>query len=135
MVPPVMAVIATTTVESATGYAQAIRAGGHELTADEPAASGGTDSGPTPYGLLLAALGACTSITLRMYAQKKQWELGQIQVTLRHVKTADAEHIEREVTFGASLSDEQRSRLAEIAEKTPVTKSIKAGVPIQTQII
>jgi putative redox protein len=131
-----MTVIATTTVESEAGYAQVIESGGHRLAADEPVAGGGTGTGPTPYGLLLAALGACTSITLRMYAQRKQWELGHILVALRHVKTTEGgEHIERDVRFSAPLTDDQRARLAEIVEKTPVTKTIKAGAVIQTRFV
>ncbi len=131
-----MGVIATTTVDSEAGYAQKIASGGHALTADEPKAAGGTDTGPAPYGLLLASLGACTSITLRMYAERKGWQLGHVHVTLRHVKSeGGGEHIEREVRFGAALSDEQRARLAEIAEKTPVTRTIKAGAPIQTRFV
>jgi putative redox protein len=131
-----MAVIATTTVDSETGYAQIIESGGHSLTADEGVSAGGTNTGPTPYGLLLASLGACTSITLRMYAERKGWQLGHIHVVLRHIKTHDGgEHIEREVRFGAPLSDEQRQRIAEIVEKTPVTKTIKSGAPIQTQLL
>jgi putative redox protein len=131
-----MAVIATTKVDSASGYAQKIESAGHPLTADEPVSGGGTDTGPSPYGLLLAALGACTSITLRMYAQRKGWELGHIQVALRHVKTADGgEHIERDVAFSATLTEEQRQRIADIVEKTPVTKTLKAGVAIQTRFV
>lgn len=131
-----MALIASTTVHSEHGYAQRIESGGHALTADEPASGGGTDSGPSPYGLLLASLGACTSITLRMYAARKGWELGRVEVTLRHHKSHEgADRIERELHFGAPLSDEQRTRLAEIAEKTPVTRTIRAGAPIETRIV
>jgi putative redox protein len=131
-----MATIASTTVESDEGYAQRIESGGHQWTADEPVAHGGTNTGPAPYGILLAALGACTSITLRMYAERKNWQLGRIQVSLRHVKTQDgSEHIERDVQIGAPLTDEQRARIAEIAEKTPVTKTIKAGATIQTRFV
>src|SRR5262249_12739453 len=120
--------------ESESGYAQKIESGGHHLTADEPAAAGGTDTGPAPYGLLLSALGACTSITLRMYADRKGWQLGQVHVELKHTKSHDgADHIEREVRFGATLTEEQRARLADIVEKTPVTKTIKAGATIQTR--
>jgi putative redox protein len=129
-----MAVIATATVHSDAGYAQGIEATGHALTADEPVESGGTNTGPTPYGLLLSALGACTSITLRMYAERKGWQLGRIEVALRHIKTHEGEHIEREVRFGAPLTDEQRARIADIVEKTPVTKTIKAGAAIQTTL-
>jgi putative redox protein len=131
-----MSVIATAILDSASGYAQKIDAGGHPLTADEAVSHGGTNTGPTPYGLLLSALGACTSITLRMYADRKGWELGRIHVTLKHEKSADgAEQIERELTFGAPLTEEQRARLADIAEKTPVTKTIKAGASIKTRLV
>jgi putative redox protein len=130
-----MALIATTTVESKTGYAQKIETAGHHLTADEGTAAGGTDTGPAPYGLLLAALGACTSITLRMYADRKSWPLGDIHVSLRHQKNEAGDQIEREIRFGATLSDEQRTRLAEIAEKTPVTKTIRAGATISTRLV
>jgi putative redox protein len=131
-----MAVIASAKTESEKGYATQIESAGHRLTADEPVASGGTDTGAPPYGLLLAALGACTSITLRMYAERKGWELGDIRVALRHVKTHEGdEHIERDVRFGAPLTEEQRARIADIVEKTPVTKTIKAGAPIQTRLL
>jgi len=131
-----MSVIATATLDSAAGYAQKVDAGGHTLTADEATSHGGTNTGPSPYGLLLSALGACTSITLRMYADRKGWELGRIRIALRHEKTADGtDQIEREMTFGAPLTEEQRGRLAEIAEKTPVTKTIKAGASIKTRLV
>ena len=131
-----MAVIATATVESASGYGQQIESGGHPLTADEPASRGGTNTGPSPYGLLLAALGACTSITLRMYADRKGWELGSVRVALRHLKTAEGgDEIERDLTFGAPLTDEQRVRLTEIAGKSPVTKTLTAGVSIRTRLL
>jgi putative redox protein len=130
-----MALIATTTVESKNGYAQTIESAGHRLTADEGTAQGGTNTGPAPYGLLLAALGACTSITLRMYADRKSWALGDIHVVLKHQKSEAGDQIEREIRFGAPLSEEQRTRLAEIAEKTPVTKTIKTGASIQTRLV
>lgn len=131
-----MAVIATTHVSSDAGYAQKIDAGGHALTADEPESAGGTNTGPAPYGLLLSALGACTSITLRMYADKKGWELGKISVELRHIKTHDGgEHIEREIRCEGPLSDEQLSRIADIAERTPVTKTLKTGTAIKTRFL
>jgi putative redox protein len=116
------------------GYANVIKAGHHELRADEPVALKGTDTGPSPYSLLLSALGACTSITLRMYAERKGWELGRIDVKLTHKKDGDADRIERELSFAAPLSDEQRAKLLEISEKTPVTKTIKAGAVIETRV-
>jgi putative redox protein len=126
--------VARATLESTAGYAQKIHAGHHELTADEPKHAGGTDTGPSPYGLVLSGLGACTAITLRMYAERKGWDLGTIQVELRMFKdAAGAERIERTVRLGgASVTAEQRARLAEIAEKTPVTKTIRAGAAIAT---
>lgn len=131
-----MAVIATVTVDSGPGYAQRVAAGPHALTADEPASRGGTDTGPNPYALLLAALGACTSITLRMYAERKGWDLGSVHVALELRKTAEGgDEIEREVTFGAPLSDDRRARLAEIADKTPVTKTLTTGVSIRTRLL
>jgi putative redox protein len=132
-----MATIASTTVHSDANYAQRIESGGHRLSADEPTSvPGGTDTGPAPYGLLLAALGACTSITLRMYAERKGWDLGSIDVRLRHQKTHEGkDHIERDLAFGATLTDEQRKRLAEIAEKTPVTMTIKSGAVIETRLV
>jgi putative redox protein len=126
--------VARTSLESTTGYAQKIRAGHHGLTADEPTHAGGTDTGPSPYGLVLSGLGACTSITLRMYAERKGWDLGTIQLELRMFKDADAkERIERTVRLGnPALTAEQRAKLAEIAEKTPVTRTLRSGVPIAT---
>jgi len=131
-----MTSIAEVSLESAAGYAQAIHAGHHHLTADEPKSNGGTDTGPAPYALLLSALGACTSITLRMYADRKGWTLGAIDVRLRMLKSHDGrDRIEREIRFGAPLSDEQRARLGEIAGKTPVTRTVSAGAPITTTIV
>jgi putative redox protein len=131
-----MTSIAEVSMESAAGYAQAIRAGQHQLTADEPKSNGGSDTGAAPYGLLLSALGACTAITLRMYSDRKGWALGAIDVRLRMLKSKDGrERIEREIRFGATLSDEQRTRLGEIAGKTPVTRTITAGAPITTTIV
>ena len=128
--------IAHAVLDSERGYAQKIRAGHHSLTADEPTANGGTDTGPPPYALLLSGLGACTSITLRMYAQRKGWDLGPVHVEARLYKdAAGADRIERTVRVGAPLSDEQRAKLAEIAEKTPVTKTLRAGTPITTTFV
>jgi putative redox protein len=130
-----MTLVAGVTMESGAGYAQSIRAGTHRFIADEPLSTGGTGTGPAPYALLLSALGACTSITLRMYADRKGWELGGIHVELRLSKGAGgAEQIERAIRFGAPLTAEQRTRLGEIADKTPVTKTLRAGVPIATTI-
>src|SRR3989442_5385824 len=131
-----VAKIAITAVDSETGYAQRIKAGLHDLKADEPVSAGGTNTGPTPYALLLAALGACTSITLRMYAERKGWRLGHIHVELRHDKSDDgADRIGRQIRFAAPLTEDQRRLLAEVVERTPLTKTIKAGSPIQTRLL
>ena len=129
-----MARIAHVVASSSTGYAQSMRARRHEIRADESERAGGTDTGPNPTELLLSALGACTSITLRMYAQRKGWELGAIEVDLNFIKEDDGTRIEREIGFSATLTDEQRARLAEIAEKTPVTQAIREGSRIETVI-
>jgi putative redox protein len=122
-------------IEGKTGYAQNIRAGQHTWMSDEPTARGGTDTGPNPSALLLSALGSCTAITLRMYAERKKWELGTIRVRCALFPRKDARaHIERELTFSASLSEEQRAKLLEIAGKTPVTKIVMDGAEVATKI-
>jgi putative redox protein len=134
-----MALIATVQVRGDTKYATTMAANGHALTADEHVSAGGTNTGPTPMELLLASLGSCSSITLRMYADRKGWELGHIGVALRLFRDRDGEvvktRIERDVSFSAPVTAEQRARLLEIVEKTPVTLLIKQGVPIATQSI
>ena len=125
----------TVTIEGKTGYAQTIRSGQHVWTSDEPASRGGTDTGPNPTALLLSALGACTAITLRMYAERKQWELGVIRVRCALFPRKDARpRIERELTVASSLTEEQRARLLEIAGKTPVTKIVMDGAEIATRL-
>jgi putative redox protein len=128
--------MAHVTVTSEFHYAQQIASGHHRLTADEPIVRGGSDSGASPYELLLASLGACTSITLRMYAGRKEWELGKIIVGLRYT-AADGQkgHIDRRLSFSKPLSAEQTQRLLEIAAKTPVTRTLLAGVTIDTTIV
>jgi putative redox protein len=128
--------MAHVTVISEFQFAQQIASGHHRLTADEPIALGGSDSGTSPYELLLASLGACTSITLRMYASRKGWELGKITVGLRYT-AADGDqkgHIDRRLSFSKPLTAEQTMRLLEIAGKTPVTRTLMSGVTIDTTV-
>ena len=123
--------MATVSLHSHHHYAQQINVRQHRLNADAGAAMGGEDSGPHPYELLLSGLGACTSITLRMYAERKGWELGDIDVRLYFYRDEECgEHIDRTLVCSAPLSDEQRQRLLEIAAKTPVTKTVRQGVAI-----
>jgi putative redox protein len=130
---------------SAAGFAQQINAGRHRIHADEPLSAGGTDTGASPYDLLLAALGTCTSMTVGMYARRKAWPLQEVTVYLRHSKIhatdcADCEtregmldRIERDIHFDGSLSDEQRSKLIEIANKCPVHRTLTSEINIQTR--
>lgn len=114
-------------------YAQDIRVGKHHLVADEGPSLGGQDAGPAPYSYLLAGLAACTSITLKMYADRKGWQIGPVHVDAVFVRDGDEERIERTVRVGPDVTAEQRTRLAEITEKTPVTKTLKRGTPIVTR--
>jgi len=115
-------------------HRQSIRIGHHTIVADEPPANGGGDAGPSPFGLLLGSLAACTSITLRMYADRKGWSLGTVSVDARIFRAADGEglQIERALRASAPLSDEQKRRLVEIADKTPVTRALAGGIAIAT---
>jgi putative redox protein len=125
-------VVARATVRMGeTRYAADIRTGAHAFVADEPKSAGGGDAGPSPFGLLLASLGACTAITLRMYAERKQWPLTAVEVRLSYRWHDEAGEIERELTL-TGLDEAQRVRCAEIAEKTPVTRALKRGMTIRT---
>jgi putative redox protein len=130
----------------AKGFTQEIIAGPHQLTADEPKGVGGNDEGPTPYDLLLAALGSCTSITVTMYAQRNGWPLQGVRTWLRHsrihaqdcaeceTKEGKLDHIEIEIRLeGPLLSEEQRTKLLEIAEKCPVHRTLVTENVISTR--
>jgi uncharacterized OsmC-like protein len=136
---------AVTVTETGQGkFQQTIRAGRHTLTADEPVAQGGNDSGPNPYDLLLAGLGACTSMTLRLYADHKGLPLDRVSVALKHsrIHAADCEtcetkegkvdRIDRVLTLTGNLDAEQRKRLLEIADKCPVHRTLTSEIDIRT---
>ena len=127
-------ILGSVTVNGQRGYTQRLTtASGHEFAADEPERRGGTNTGPAPFDLMLGSLGACTAITLRMYADRKEWSLGAINVKLRLVKEGDGPlRIERSIAVGDTIDGEQQAKLLEIADKTPVTKALAPGVPIQT---
>lgn len=121
-------------VSADTLYRHDITTGAHKLVADEPAHAGGANAGPAPYELLLASLGACTAITLRMYAEKKGWALGRLAVDLQLLKNKEGEtRIERQLRASGALDEAQWARLLEIAEKTPVTLTLKTGAQIETR--
>jgi putative redox protein len=127
------------------GLTQQIVAGSHSLVADEPAPLG-ADRGPTPYDLLLAALGACTSMTVRMYADRKGWPLDRVRVTLRHSRihgkdceacetsTSFIDHIDKDIELSGSLDDAQRQRLLHIAGQCPVNRTLTSAVDISTSL-
>jgi putative redox protein len=117
-----------------TDYAVAIVAGNHQLIADESVDRGGKDTGPSPSELACSALCACTAITLRMYAERKEWSLQAVQVSA-HLSEDDGRHvIARTLGLEGDLNDEQRARLADIAERTPVTLLLKEGAKITTTL-
>jgi uncharacterized OsmC-like protein len=134
-------------VRSGPGLVQQIEAGPHVLAADEPNAAGGAEAGPDPYELLLAALGACTSMTVRMYADRKGWPLREVVVELdiARVYAEDCVHceepramidrIQRRITLTGPLDATQRARLAEIAKKCPVHKALVAGLRVEDEIV
>jgi putative redox protein len=113
-------------------YRQVIHCGRHEMLCDERPARGGADAGPMPFEYLLSGLGACTSITLRMYAKRKGWNIGTVSVALALRRGEDGDKVERRVSCSAALTAEQQAKLAEICEKTPVTLAVRSGVPIHT---
>ncbi len=128
--------------ESGNGpYAQFITAGRHVMGADEPERLGGHDSGASPYEYVLAGLGACTAMTLRMYADRHGWRLQKIAVELAHEKIAVADsprkidRFHRAIRLTGNLSEEQRARLLEIAEKCPVSQTLQRASIVVSHVV
>ena len=130
---------------AAAGLATRVQAGPHLLQADEPVSVGGTDSGPNPYDLLLGGLGACKSMTMRMYADRKGWPLESTRVLLRHsrihaedgrdseTRQGRIDRIAVEIGIGGELDDDQRRRLLEISERSPVHRTLESEIDIRTR--
>ena len=128
-------------------FIETVRAGRHVIIADEPEAVGGNDRGPGPYELLLTALGTCTAMTLRMYARQKSWPLEKVTVSLNHsrvhaedcatceTREGKIDHIERVLKLDGPLTDQQRRRLLEIADKCPVHRTLMSEIMIPTRLI
>lgn len=129
-----------TVVESGHGpYGQFITAGSHVLGADEPVELGGRNTGPDPYELLLSALGACTAMTIRMYAERRKLNLSQIEVRLRHAQRANvqggiADRFERRITLIGELTPEERQKLLEIADRCPVSQTLQRSSVVASSL-
>jgi putative redox protein len=138
--PPVPEGYTVMVAETGTGaFTQSVRAGRHLLTADEPERVGGNDRGPGPHAYLLAGLGACTSMTLRMYARRKEWDIGRISVALA-IAAIDRDNpkagsrITRRIVVAGLLDAEQREKLLEIANKCPVHRTLSNPLEIATEL-
>jgi len=126
-----------TVTESGLGpYGQIVMSGHHVLGADEPETSGGHDTGPDPFAHVMAGLGACTAMTIRMYAARKGWTLDRVTVRVSHEKRgALARHLfKREIMLHGPVDEQQRGRMTEIAEHCPVHKLLQEGAEIETTL-
>ena len=119
-------------------YQQQVNAGKHIMLADEPESMGGGDAGPAPFDFLMAGLGACTSMTLRMYAERKGLALTNVSVALNHDKTEvdgiQRNRISRQITLEGNLSDSERQRLLEIADKCPVHRALSQSFVLESEL-
>ncbi|WP_174300802.1 OsmC family protein [Caulobacter sp. S45] len=118
-------------------YQVRVQAGGASFLADEPMALGGLGSGPNPYDLLGAALGSCTAMTLRLYADRKGWPLSRVEVAVSHRRDAKAgrDVFERDVSLEGGLDDAQAARLMEIADRCPVHQTLQQGAEVRTRLV
>ena len=128
-------------------YLEHVSVGGHRFQGDEPNDAGGADAGPNPYEFLLTALGVCTCITVRMYAQRQHWPLEAVHIALTHAKvhaddcaacesgTRMIDSAEMEISLAGDLSEEQRGRLLEIASRCPVHRTLTSAVQIHTRVV
>ena len=128
------------------GFAQEVTTGRHHFATDEPISAGGTDTGPSPYDLLLAALGSCTSMTISMYARRRSLPLKEVVVRLRHskihaedcanceTKQGMLDRIDRDIELIGDLNDEQRAKLLDLANKCPVRRTLASEIDIRTQL-
>ena len=133
--------------DTGSGFAQEIVVGRHHLKADEPEDAGGADTGPSPYDYLLVALGSCTSMTVAMYARRKQWPLEGITIRLEHskihatdcaeceTKNGMLDRIERDISLSGPLSEAHRARLLEIAERCPVHRTLVSEISIRSRLV
>jgi len=115
--------------------AQSVEIDGHMILADGSLAENGDDLGPNPHALLDAALGACTALTLKLYAERKGWPLENADVTIRHEETPGVYNLHREITLRGDLSDEQRERLLEIANKCPIHRVLSGEINIDSKLV
>ncbi len=140
--------MATITADLKSGFAVELRAGDHVWYADEPASLGGTDTGPNPYELLLSAVGACTTITISMYCQRKGWDLHSVSARYEldkiHIddcadceddSTGYVDRVRSEIFIEGDFDEDQRKRLADIAQRCPVHKTVDHGVNFTTETV
>lgn len=126
------------------GFRADLKMRNHDLIVDEPVSAGGTDEGPTPYEYLLSALGSCTAMTLRFYADRKGWPLEDVRVDLRTSRSHEKDcedcekakvgvtRIDRKIELSGPLTDEQRQKLLQIADRCPVKQTFEGGIRVET---